>query len=183
MIPDNGSLFVGNSLPVRLMDMFSSRRSHGVYTNRGASGIDGLMATAAGCSTATRQPLVLLIGDVSFLHDLNSLQLVRNMDAPMVIVLLNNDGGGIFNLLPLAKDDSSVQSSAREYFTTPHGLDARHAAAMFGIEYENPGTTEVFRQMVEESLQRSGCTLIEVKTVPGEAARDISRMIALVEEL
>lgn len=183
MIPDNGSLFIGNSLPVRLMDMFSSRRSHGVYTNRGASGIDGLVATAAGCSAATGLPLVLLIGDVSFLHDLNSLQLVRNLKAPMVIVLLNNDGGGIFNLLPLAKKDSSVKRSAREYFTTPHGLDARHAAAMFGIEYENPGTTEAFRQVVGQSLQRPGCTLVEVKTVPGEAARDISQMIALVEEL
>ena len=183
LLPDDGALFIGNSLPVRLMDMFSSRCSHGVYTNRGASGIDGLIATAAGCSVATQKPLTLLIGDVSFLHDLNSLQLVRNLNSPMTIVLLNNDGGGIFNLLPLAKDDSSVQGNVREYFTTPHGLDARHAAAMFGIDYQSPETTEAFCQIFEHSQQQPGCTLIEVKTAPGEAARDISQIIALVEEL
>ena len=183
LLPEGSSLFIGNSLPVRLMDMFSAHRSYGVYTNRGASGIDGLMATAVGCSVATQKPLVLLLGDISFLHDLNSLQLARNLKSPMLIILLNNDGGGIFNLLPLAKGDSAIRNRAIDYFTTPHGLDGSHAAAMFGIEYECPESIPAFRQVVERSLQRPGCTLLEVKTEPGEAARDISQIIAQVEEL
>ncbi|AMO57281.1 2-succinyl-5-enolpyruvyl-6-hydroxy-3-cyclohexene-1-carboxylate synthase [Endozoicomonas montiporae CL-33] len=183
LLPEEASLFIGNSLPIRLMDMFSAHRSYGVYTNRGASGIDGLVATAAGCCVATKKPLVLLVGDISFLHDLNSLQLVRQLDVPMLIVLLNNDGGGIFNLLPLAKGDSAIKHQAIDYFTTPHGLDARYAAAMFGIEYRCPESTAAFKEAVELSLQSPGCTLLEVKTAPGEAACDISQIITRVEEL
>lgn len=187
-LPDDGRLFIGNSLPIRLMDIFSPSLTFGVYTNRGASGIDGLVATAAGCSVATQKPLVLLIGDVSFLHDLNSLQLVRHLKSPMIIVLMNNNGGGIFKLLPLADDDSSNNDPVNngkisDYFTTPHGLDARYAAAMFGIDYYNPDSRDAFSVTLSDALQCNGCTLIEVKTEAGEAAREISLMINLVEEL
>ena len=183
MLPAPTQLFVGNSLPIRLMDMFSSSQSSGIYTNRGASGIDGLLATAAGCAAGTEKPLVLLIGDLSFLHDLNSLQLVRNMNTLMVIVLLNNDGGGIFSLLPLAKGDVVASQQATDYFTTPHGLEARHAAAMFGLDYCQPDSRESFTQALAEGLNTPGCTLVEVKTAAGEAAHQIGQMIRLVEEL
>ena len=183
LLPEDTQLFIGNSLPVRLMDMFSSCQSSGVFTNRGASGIDGLLATAAGCARGAGKPLALLIGDLSFLHDLNSLQLVRNMPAPMAVVLLNNDGGGIFSLLPLAQDDSPARKQATEYFTTPHGLDAQHAAAMFGLDYRQPVDQASFQQALGHALQSSGCTLIEVKTAAGEAAHQIGQMIRLVEKL
>lgn len=183
LLPEETQLFIGNSLPIRLMDMLSSSQGPGIFTNRGASGIDGLLATAAGCARGTGKPLVLLLGDLSFLHDLNSLQLVRNMPAPMAIILLNNDGGGIFSLLPLAQDDSPAQAQAAEYFTTPHGLDAQHAAAMFGLDYRQPADHASFQRELGHALQSSGCTLIEVKTAAGEAARQIGQMIRLVEVL
>ena len=96
LLPEDSGLFLGNSLPVRLVDTFSSGRLKHVYTNRGASGIDGLTATAAGCATASGKPLVFVVGDLSFLHDLNSLALARKVKTPFVIILLNNDGGGMF---------------------------------------------------------------------------------------
>lgn len=178
-LPDNGSVFIGNSLPVRLIDLFSSSPLPKVFTNRGASGIDGLLATATGCAEGSRSPMVLVVGDLSFLHDLNSLQLARKLKTPMVILLLNNDGGGIFNLLPL---DQS-REFARDYFLTPHGLDAVHAAAMFKLPYYNPRHRDDFVEVLAEALHYDGCTLIEVKTASGEAATQISRAIRLAEEL
>ena len=183
LLPAQTNLFIGNSLPIRLVDMFSASLTSSIYTNRGASGIDGLLATAAGCARGSDQPLVLLIGDLSFLHDLNSLQLVRHLPAPMAIILLNNDGGGIFSLLPLAQDDAIATRQATDYFTTPHGLDARHGAAMFGLEYCQPEDRNSFKQALADALQSPGCTLIEVKTAAGDAAHQIGQMIRLVEEL
>jgi 2-succinyl-5-enolpyruvyl-6-hydroxy-3-cyclohexene-1-carboxylate synthase len=173
------SLFVGNSLPVRLLDMFSLSHARQVYANRGASGIDGLIATAAGCAEGSQKPLLAVVGDLSFLHDLNSLQLVRAVSTPMALLVINNDGGGIFRLLPV----DGEQSSAITYFQTPHGLDAQMAARMFGIPYMNPTGCREVEAAVSQALDSSGCTLIEVKTKPGEAAEQIRQAISLLETL
>ncbi len=126
-LPHDVGVFLGNSLSIRLMDTYSSTHTCNVFTNRGASGIDGLLATASGCATAMAKPFLVLLGDLSFLHDLNSLALTKRVSHPLVIVLLNNDGGGIFKLLPLTE----VADKAETYFQTPHGLEASGAAAMF----------------------------------------------------
>ncbi|MDP0590054.1 MAG: thiamine pyrophosphate-dependent enzyme [Candidatus Endonucleobacter bathymodioli] len=101
LLPVDCDLFVGNSLPVRLLDAFPKSHISDVYTNRGASGIDGLVATASGCAMASGKCFVAIIGDMSFLHDLNSLALSRKVKSPFVVIVLNNDGGGVFNRLPL----------------------------------------------------------------------------------
>ena len=125
-------LFLASSMPVRNMDVFGCTRPEPVQVgaNRGASGIDGTIATAAGFARGLASPVTLVIGDVAFLHDLNSLRLVHSLEVPMVIVLLNNDGGGIFSFLPIAEHADVFERC----FGTPHGMTFEHAASLFGLE-------------------------------------------------
>ena len=178
ILPSSTNLFVGNSLPVRLLDSFSGHPAGRIFSNRGASGIDGLLATAAGCAMGSGNPLLGVIGDLSFLHDLNSMQLLAKISTPVVIVMVNNDGGGIFSLLPVEK----TGAAASEYFQTPHGLDARNAAEMFGIRYLNPVSRSEFTEYCLTALDTSGCTFIEVKTQPGQAAEQIREVVSLLKE-
>ena len=177
-LPDNAALFAGNSLPVRMLELFSSHPLSCIFTNRGVSGIDGLMATAAGCAVALSEPLVMLVGDVSFLHDLNSLSLTRQINKPMVIILVNNDGGNIFSMLPMG----TAQDKAQDYFVTPHGLGGQHAAAMFNIPYHAPQSQLQFLNSFQEALGVNGCTLIEVKARPGQASEMIKESVRLIKE-
>ena len=103
-MPIEHALFVGNSLPIREVDMLSTTRNTPlrVAANRGASGIDGQIATACGWAMGHRQPTTILLGDLSAIHDLNSLLLFRESPVPMTLIILNNDGGGIFSMLPIS---------------------------------------------------------------------------------
>jgi 2-succinyl-5-enolpyruvyl-6-hydroxy-3-cyclohexene-1-carboxylate synthase len=127
------TLFLSSSLPIRLFDMYGDPAGSPckVVSNRGASGIDGTIAAAVGYAEASRRPLTLVIGDLAFLHDLNSLSLLRQSGAQVTIVIFNNDGGGIFSLLPIAKHEDVFE----HYFSTPHGLSFGFAAEQFGIPY------------------------------------------------
>lgn len=169
----SGQLFVGNSMPARLMDMLG-RRGKGpckVMTNRGASGIDGLIASACGFAASSDQPTTLLIGDLSALHDLNSLALLRQRTAPFVIVLLNNDGGSIFNMLPVPTE----QGLRDTYYRLPHGLDFSHAAAMFGIHYQAPQSLDEFAQRYRNALN-AGTTLIEIRVPASEVSDQLKAL-------
>jgi 2-succinyl-5-enolpyruvyl-6-hydroxy-3-cyclohexene-1-carboxylate synthase len=125
-------VFLGNSMPVRDFNSCVDSVSHSripVFGNRGASGIDGNIATIAGVSMALGRPLLAILGDLSVLHDMNSLALLRGL--PVTLVVVNNDGGGIFRFLPLGLDDALRE----RLWETPHGMDFSHAAAQFGIDY------------------------------------------------
>lgn len=165
-------LFIGNSLMVRLVDMFSCHLHQSVYTNRGASGIDGLVATASGVQRATGQPLLLLMGDTSLLHDLNSLALLSKCQAPVVLVVTNNDGGAIFDLLPVPSAEK------RALYQVPHGLQFESAAKQFGLAYANPSIYADFRQRIARHLaQGRGALLLEVTTHNGQAATQIKHVV------
>ncbi|MGF1756084.1 2-succinyl-5-enolpyruvyl-6-hydroxy-3-cyclohexene-1-carboxylic-acid synthase, partial [Vibrio makurazakiensis] len=127
-------LFIGNSLIVRLIDMFSNLSGNQVFSNRGASGIDGLVATMAGVVQVTEKPTLMLIGDTSLLYDLNSLALMSNVETPVVIVVTNNDGGAIFDLLPVP------QPQKQSLYQLPHGYDFKNAAQQFNLQYSQPET-------------------------------------------
>lgn len=165
-IPDGHRLFLGNSLPVRLMDRvgyWPGRTIH-VGTNRGASGIDGLIASAAGfCLPAPNQTGTLLIGDLSLLHDLNSLALAQRL----VIVVLNNDGGAIFGLLPIRN-----RPEFHAWFTTPHGFRFESAAAQFGLHYVRPTSLAAFKNAFRDATPG---TLIEVPCDREETIRLLTR--------
>lgn len=169
-LPSSVNLFVGNSLPVRHVDQFArpDRRQIKVCGNRGASGIDGLVSSALGVAAADRAtPMLLLIGDVSFYHDMNGLLAVRKHRLDNVtIVLLNNDGGGVFRRLPIAGFEQF-----EELFLTPTGLDFAPAAAMYGLDFVrfDDEDREGLAQALDASLHDGRPTIIEVRT---DGARD-----------
>ena len=149
-MPDDSNLFVGNSLPVRHVEQFGrpSQKHIHVYGNRGASGIDGNISTALGVGASdTSKPLVALLGDVTFYHDMNGLLAVQRAGVPITIVLLNNDGGGIFHRLPIHQFDPEFT----EFFITPHGLDFSHSAKLYGLDYVQANTRN--RSLSKHSIQ------------------------------
>ncbi|MBE2897631.1 2-succinyl-5-enolpyruvyl-6-hydroxy-3-cyclohexene-1-carboxylic-acid synthase [Pasteurellaceae bacterium 20609_3] len=169
ILPRNGALFLGNSLFVRLVDALGFLpEDYPVFTNRGASGIDGLIATAAGIGRAKNQPLVAMLGDVSALYDLNSLALLRQVPQPTILFVINNNGGSIFNLL-------GVEQSVKEpFYRLPHGLEFAQAAAMFGLNYQRPYTWADLNTVLKQAYARKETTLIEIKSAPSEGS-DIYR--------
>ncbi len=160
--PEGSVLFLGNSMPIRDMDMYGAAEGPGglVACNRGASGIDGNVATAAGYANANGRPVTAVIGDLALLHDLNSLALLRATAAPVVLIVLNNDGGGIFSFLPMAKYPETFE----RFFATPHGLSFSDAARCFGLGYAQPATRAEFAAAYERALAGTCSTVIEVRT-------------------
>ena len=161
-IPTEYALFVGNSLPIREVDMLSANRNTPlrVAANRGASGIDGQIATACGWAMGHRQPTTILLGDLSSMHDLNSLLLIRESPVPMTLIILNNDGGGIFSMLPIYKQKDVFES----FFGTPHGCEFSKVAAMFDIPCFQPENLEQLCKSYQEAWHSKKSSLIEVKT-------------------
>ena len=152
-------VFLGNSMPVRDFDSSapcSSRKPVPVYGNRGASGIDGNVATLAGVAMATQAPVIAIIGDLTLLHDLNSLALVRNL--PLKLIVVNNDGGGIFQFLPLAIDAATRE----EFWETPHGFEFQAAAEQYAIGYQKITTPIELR--VALALPSNGPVILECQT-------------------
>ncbi|BBR41325.1 2-succinyl-5-enolpyruvyl-6-hydroxy-3-cyclohexene-1-carboxylate synthase [Aeromonas veronii] len=174
-----GQLFVGNSMPARLMDMLgdTGKGPSRVMTNRGASGIDGLIATAYGFAQSSDQPTTLLLGDLSALHDLNSLALLGKASRPLVVILLNNDGGSIFRMLPVPSEGALLES----YYRLPHGLGFEHAAAMFGLSYRAPTTLAEFERDYRAALKH-GVTLIEIRVPSEQVADDLKALGAAIRE-
>lgn len=172
-----GQLFVGNSMPARLMDMLgeTGKGPSRVMTNRGASGIDGLIATAYGFAQSSDQPTTLLLGDLSALHDLNSLALLGKASRPLVVILLNNDGGSIFRMLPVPTEGELLES----YYRLPHGLSFEHAAAMFGLSYRAPTTLLEFERDYRAAL-KDGVTLIEIRVPSEQVADDLKALGAAI---
>ncbi|MCF5889183.1 2-succinyl-5-enolpyruvyl-6-hydroxy-3-cyclohexene-1-carboxylic-acid synthase [Aeromonas veronii] len=176
-----GQLFVGNSMPARLMDMLgeTGKGPSRVMTNRGASGIDGLIATAYGFAQSIEagsdEPTTLLLGDLSALHDLNSLALLSKASRPLVVILINNDGGSIFRMLPVPTEGELLES----YYRLPHGLGFEHAAAMFGLAYRAPTTLPEFERDYRTALQH-GVTLIEIRVPSEQVADDLKALGAAI---
>jgi 2-succinyl-5-enolpyruvyl-6-hydroxy-3-cyclohexene-1-carboxylate synthase len=159
-LPPGTNLFVANSLPVRDLDAFApAAQSIRVLTNRGANGIDGTISTASGVSASSRRPTVLLSGDLAFLHDLGGLMLARQHQLSLTIVLVNNDGGGIFSFLPIANFPDHFE----RLFGTPHGLDFSLAAALFGASHRQVQTPSEFRAALQQCLE-GGLHVLEVRS-------------------
>jgi len=162
------TLYVGNSMPVRDLDTFfnGSRERVRIMGNRGANGIDGIVSSALGASTGARQTL-LVLGDLSFFHDLNGLLAARLHELNLTIVLINNDGGGIFSFLPQA----AYPEHFEQLFGTPTGLDFRLGVQMYGGQFHKVVNWEQFRKAVNRGLHDGGLHVIEVQT---ERASNVS---------
>jgi 2-succinyl-5-enolpyruvyl-6-hydroxy-3-cyclohexene-1-carboxylate synthase len=160
LAPDPSTLFVSNSMPVRDLDRFGEPRTADltVLGNRGVSGIDGITSTALGAGSATDDPLVLVTGDLAYYHDMNGLLAVGRFGLDATIVLVNNDGGGIFHLLPIESHETF-----EGYFRTPHGLDFSPTGDLYGLEFARASTRAGFREAFTDSVGRDGTQVIEVR--------------------
>lgn len=168
VIPQESVLFVANSMAIRDVDSFFTNINKPVrfLANRGVNGIDGVTSTALGVATSNKR-VTLIVGDLSFYHDLNALLMAKHYDLDVTIVLINNDGGGIFSFLPQAEDPKHFES----LFGTPLGLDFEPAVKMYGGFYELLKTESELKDSLRKSYERSGLSVLEVQTDREENAR------------
>jgi 2-succinyl-5-enolpyruvyl-6-hydroxy-3-cyclohexene-1-carboxylate synthase len=160
-LPDGATLFVSASMPVRDLDWCMAPRSGlRVIANRGANGIDGSVSTALGVALASKSPTVALLGDLALLHDQNGLLTARHENVDAVLVVLNNDGGGIFSFMP----QSELPRHFERLFITPHGLDLSNIAATFDCGYERVLSAAELEPAVISRLDEGGTHIVEVRT-------------------
>ena len=178
LMPPDSALFAGNSLPVRHLDQFGKPgRRFLAWANRGASGIDGSLSTALGNGMARPgHPLAAIVGDIAFYHDMNGLLAARRSSRPITIVLLNNNGGGIFHRLPIR----AYEPHFSEYFISAPGLDFSHAAKLYGLGYVRADSRAAFRQAFAESVASRQSMIIEVKT---DAQTDLKRRAEIMAKV
>ncbi|UTF53051.1 2-succinyl-5-enolpyruvyl-6-hydroxy-3-cyclohexene-1-carboxylic-acid synthase [Natronosalvus rutilus] len=157
--PDPSTVFVSNSMPIRDANRFGEPRDADltVLANRGASGIDGIVSTALGAGSATDDPLVLVTGDLALYHDSNGLLALKRCGVDATIVLLDNDGGGIFHKLPIESFDPPFT----EQFRTPHGLEFDPLGELYGFDVRHVAPDK-FEDAYRESFATSGTQLLSV---------------------
>jgi 2-succinyl-5-enolpyruvyl-6-hydroxy-3-cyclohexene-1-carboxylate synthase len=175
-------LFLSNSMPVRDMDNFAcSSHPHAIRSaiNRGASGIDGIISTAAGFAEGDGKSTTLIIGDIAFLHDLNALSLLGAMTVPLQIIVLNNNGGGIFSFLPIAEYRDLMET----HFATPQNYSIRSAAETFGLDYACPQTNQEFTRCYLEATGSPRSIIIELRSNRAENLHHHRALQARIETL
>ncbi len=174
-LPDGAVLWAGSSMPVRDLDAWlpAADRAITVRSNRGANGIDGVLSSALGAA-ATGAPTALVIGDVSFLHDATALGTARQLGLSLAIVLVDNDGGGIFSFLPQAQPAAAIPGTGlpehyEALFGTPHGTDIPAVVRAFGAGYRAAGPRDL-REAVGWALAAPGVNVVHLRT---ERARNL----------
>ncbi len=160
-LPDGADLISGSSMPIRDIDTFFGKTTKDiqVFCNRGTNGIDGVVSTALGMQAARKRPAWLLIGDLSFLHDVNGLIATRFQETDLTIVIMNNNGGGIFSYLPQAKAETHFEA----LFGTPTGLTFDHIAKMYDAQYTSVTSLDTFTQALAMPKEKP-LRIIEVFT-------------------
>jgi 2-succinyl-5-enolpyruvyl-6-hydroxy-3-cyclohexene-1-carboxylate synthase len=155
-LPPEATLLIASSMPIRDAELYFPAGTRGprVLANRGANGIDGTVSSAFGVAAATDGPVVLLIGDVALAHDIGGLIAAVRLGLNVTIVVLNNDGGGIFHFLPVSGEADAFE----EHVATPHGLDFAKAAALYGLQHTRVQTAA----QLTDAIARPG--IVEVRT-------------------
>lgn len=159
-IPEEGQVFVANSMTIRDFDYFwfSGESKAVLYGNRGVNGIDGTISTALGLA-ANGRPTYLVTGDLSLFHDLNGLAVAKTHNLNLTIILHNNDGGGIFEYLP--------QKGTKHFdylFSTSQGLDYSGAAKLYGCDYTKISSPDELSSVLANVSQETGVHIIEIPT-------------------
>jgi len=158
-LPKNVTLHLGNSSPVRYAQMYSCQAAKAVYSNRGVSGIDGSLSTASGIATVSEGLHLVLLGDLSFMYDSNALW-NRNLSKNLRIVVINNDGGGIFRLLP----GPSEQECFEDFMEAKHPVEIEKLAQAFGVTYFIAESQHELEQKFNSFIDTIGPSLLEIKT-------------------
>jgi len=168
LLPEEATLFVASSMPVRDLETFWPVRPDPprVLCNRGANGIDGTVSSAFGVAADGRGPVVLLIGDVALAYDIGGLLAAGRLDLKVTIVLLDNGGGGIFDFLPVSRTEMArAEDIYTRHIATPTGLDFAQAAALYGLAHERVETIPAFRAALERALSpEMGSAIVEVRS-------------------
>ncbi|PFN95787.1 2-succinyl-5-enolpyruvyl-6-hydroxy-3-cyclohexene-1-carboxylic-acid synthase [Bacillus sp. AFS076308] len=160
-LPEEATLFVGNSMPIRDLDSFflCNHKSIKVMANRGANGIDGTVSTAIGAAVYTKS-LYLVLGDLTFFHDLNGLIAAKLYDIDIHIILINNNGGGIFSFLPQSEHPQHFEL----LFGTPLNINFEHAVKMFNGNYNKIATWDQLGTLLKQSHHQKGIHVYEIET-------------------
>ena len=171
-LPSDHVLYVSNSMPVRDIDSFMEPHSDSLHVigNRGASGIDGVISSAAGAA-ASGQPTTLLIGDLAFQHDMGGLIAARSLDITLTVVVLDDQGGGIFSHLPIAQvTDPAI---FEKLFTTPQHLPIAGIVEALGIKYQEVSNAGTLADLVREPQG------IRVIRIPIDSSHDIDQHLRI----
>jgi 2-succinyl-5-enolpyruvyl-6-hydroxy-3-cyclohexene-1-carboxylate synthase len=166
LLPQEATLFVASSMPVREIETFWPVREDPprVLCNRGANGIDGIVSSAFGAAAANEGPVVLLIGDVALAHDIGGLLAAKRLELKLTIVLLDNGGGGIFDFLPIAENELAREHDIyTRHIATPTGLDFADAAKLYGLGHERAEDVPGFRTALERALAGERSSIVEVR--------------------
>lgn len=161
-IPTKSNMMISNSLPIRDIDFFSSsnQKEINVYCNRGASGIDGIISTALGIAQTSKNPTILLTGDLAFYHDMNGLHNAIKFNIPLTIVLINNNGGGIFESLPISRFGKTFV----ENFITPLNLNFAKFVQAYGGYFVRAKNLKSFKTELNKAVSSKKLAVIEIKS-------------------
>lgn len=181
-LPAGGVLMVGNSNPVRDLDhdVPPGPTPLAVLHQRGAAGIDGLIAGAAGARTVLEGPLTVLLGDVAALHDAGGLAAAAAVKGPLAIVVIHNDGGRIFERLPLGRDPALAED-CETLFVAGHGRAFDGLAATFGLGYARVDTPDALGGALNEALAADRPMLIEARVAAGGSAARAALLAAMAK--
>jgi 2-succinyl-5-enolpyruvyl-6-hydroxy-3-cyclohexene-1-carboxylate synthase len=159
-LPPATPLFIANSMPVRDVEFFWKPNNLRInpYFNRGANGIDGTLSTALGIAHH-QQSSVMLTGDLALLHDTNGFLIRNKFIGHLTIILINNNGGGIFEMLPIAKFNPPFE----EFFATPQDIDFSQLCATYNVEHELINSWEELQDNLKQ-LPKTGIRVLEIRT-------------------
>jgi 2-succinyl-5-enolpyruvyl-6-hydroxy-3-cyclohexene-1-carboxylate synthase len=162
LLPSNSQLMISNSMPIRDFDYFAplAQKNINVFYNRGASGIDGITSTALGIAAANKKVTILLTGDLAFYHDFNGLYAAKKYSLPLIIILINNNGGGIFEVLPI----SSYKNIFEDYFITPTNLNFEKFVKAYEGNYFRIKSWNDLRMKFHKALKYNQFSVLEIKT-------------------
>ena len=162
IIPEGSNLMISNSMPIRDFDYFAQiiDKDFFIYNNRGASGIDGIISTAMGIYSSEKRPTVLLTGDLAFYYDMNSLLSAKRHSIPLIIILINNNGGGIFEILPI----SGYGKLFKDFFIAPHDLNFKNFVESYGGNFKKIISWEDFRKNFLSAFKANKFSVLEIKT-------------------
>lgn len=184
-LPDNCDFFLSSSMPVRDIDSFAplSTKLIRVLSNRGTNGIDGVISSALGVAGENSfqkngRRTVLLIGDLAFLHDIGGLLAASRNELDLTIIVINNEGGGIFSFLPISEYGQEANFDA--FFTTPHSLSFQSAAELYGLDYRKVESLSLFKSTLRAVSNNSGTGVIELCIDRNESVAFQEKLIALV---
>ena len=161
-LPAGASVFLSSSMPIRWAEMYVTQLARGarVFVNRGANGIDGIVSSAIGAAIGSGAPTLLVIGDLAFLHDAGGLRAARQLHTPFVVLLLDNDGGGIFSHLPVVRHAGPFEP----LFGTPQGCDLEALSRVTGADHRVARSLDEVAALAAETFANGGVRVIQWRT-------------------